>query len=235
MMISARSIPRASLREAERKAMYAVFRQNFDGIRREWFDQDLDEKNHVILLERTDGHVIGFSTLLLYDTEYRGERFNVVYSGDTIVDRDAWGSSALPRAWIKTVLDLKEDDARLMWLLIVSGFRTYRFLPVFFKHFFPSHDGSATPETLALLDKLARERFGSLYDTKRNIVRFPHPQRLRSDLAAIPPGRRGHSHVAHFERLNPGHAQGDELVCVTEIDVRNLTHAGKRMLGGYRP
>ena len=234
-MISARSIPRASLGGAERNAMYAVFRRNFDGIRREWFYRDLDEKNHVILLERTDGQLIGFSTLLLYDTEYRGERFNVVYSGDTIVDRDAWDSSTLPRAWIKTVLDLKQDAARLVWLLIVSGFRTYRFLPVFFKHFFPSHDNSATPETLGLMDKLAHERFGSFYDPNRKIVRFPHPQRLRSDLAAIPPGRRRNSHVAHFERLNPGHAQGDELVCVTEIDEGNLTHAGKRMLGEFGP
>ena len=234
-MISARSIPRVSLHEAQRKAMYAVFQQNFDGIRREWFDRDLDEKNHVILLERTDGRVIGFSTLLLYDTEYRGEQFNVVYSGDTIVDRDAWGSSALPRAWIRTVLDLKQDAARLMWLLIVSGFRTYRFLPVFFKHFFPSHECSATPETLGLMDKLAHERFGGFYDPNRKIVRFPHPQRLHSDLAAIPPGRRRNSHVAHFERLNPGHARGDELVCVTEIDVKNLTHAGRRMLGTCGP
>ena len=62
------------------------------------------------------------------------------------------------------------------------------------------------------------------------MVRFPEPQRLRGDLAGIPPGRRKSPHVDYFARRNPGHADGDELVCLTELSDDNLTPAGRRMV-----
>jgi hypothetical protein len=34
--------------------------------------------------------------------------------------------------------------------------------------------------------------------------------------------------------MNPGHANGDELACLTEISRSNLTPAGERMVGGGR-
>ncbi len=213
--------------------MYQVMTRHFEGVEKERFLQDLDEKNWVILLEHTDGRLAGFSTLLIYDTQCARERLTVVYSGDTIVDRTAWGSSALARAWIRTVLDLKNAASadRLLWLLIVSGFRTYRFLPVFFNEFFPRYDHEASDDTRALVRALAQERFGSNYDAERGTVRFGHPQRLLPELAQIPTGRRKSQHIELFERLNPEHAAGEELVCLTEIDSRNLTRAGRRMLG----
>ncbi|MDJ0694121.1 hypothetical protein [Mastigocoleus sp. MO_188.B34] len=36
-------------------------------------------------------------------------------------------------------------------------------------------------------------------------------------------------HIEFFDRMNPGHLNGDELVCLTEISETNLTPAGKRM------
>lgn len=214
--------------------MYRILTRYFDGVSRAQFRKDLDQKNWVILLERDDRTLAGFSTLLCYGAEHEGERLTVIYSGDTIVDRAAWGSSALPRAWIQTVLGLEraEGAERLIWLLIVSGFRTYRFLPVFFREFFPSFDRSASPGTGALVAKLARERFGSDYDAARGVVHFTNPQRLCPELAQIPQRRRSSPHVKFFERRNPGHAAGDELVCLAELSETNLTRAGRRMLGG---
>ena len=36
-------------------------------------------------------------------------------------------------------------------------------------------------------------------------------------------------HIAFFLDRNPGFVRGDELVCLTRIDDRNLTPAGRRM------
>ena len=36
--------------------------------------------------------------------------------------------------------------------------------------------------------------------------------------------------VAFFARMNPGHARGDELACLTELSRANLTRAGQRMV-----
>jgi len=48
-------------------------------------------------------------------------------------------------------------------------------------------------------------------------VRFPQPQRLRTGLEKAPASREHDPHVRFFESRNPGHAKGDELVCLTEL------------------
>ncbi len=218
--------------------MYRLLAGHFDGVTRERFDADLAEKTWVLLLE-DDGGLRGFSTLFLYETSVPGEGVcTVVYSGDTIVDPAAWGSAALPRCWIGAVRRLREEypKGRLWWLLLTSGFRTYRLLPVFWKDFWPRWDAPAPPDVQERIDALAREKLGGAYRAEEGIARFPEPQKLRGDLAEVPPGRKLDPHVAYFLDRNPGWAEGDELVCLTEIAEENLTAAGRRMwrAGGPR-
>ena len=76
----------------------------------------------------------------------------MVYSGDTIVAPEAWGTTALARGWITAVNQLRERYPRgkYFWLLLTSGFRTYRFLPVFWREFFPRYDATTPTEHQAL-------------------------------------------------------------------------------------
>jgi hypothetical protein len=230
--VRGRLVRREGLTESELDAMYGLLAGSFEGVTRERFTADLAEKTWALLLE-DEGGLRGFSTLLLYESSPSGEEVcTVVYSGDTIVDPAAWGSAALPRCWIAAVRRLREEhlQGRLWWLLLTSGFRTYRFLPVFWKDFWPRWDAPTTPpETQARLDFLAQEKLGDLYLKEEGIVRFPQPQRLRGELAEIPEGRLADPHVAFFLEKNPGWAEGDELACLTEIAEENLTAAGRRM------
>lgn len=224
-------VRRADLTHSDREAMFRLLAEHFEGVEPRTFDRDLDEKNWVLLF--TDpGALKGFSTLLAYDTQHRGERISVVYSGDTIMHPDGWSTSALPRSWIAAVRALRESSlggTRLYWLLLTSGFRTYRLLPVFWREFYPRHD-AATPATVdELLSALALERLGSRYDGARGIVRFPTPQVLTAPLQDVPAGRLADPHVTFFLERNPGWSRGDELVCLTEIAFENLTPAGRRM------
>jgi len=201
-----------------RAAMFDLMHEYFYGVTVEQFESDLQEKNWVILLEES-GRVCGFSTMLAYDSH--GVR--VVYSGDTIVHRKAWGSSLLGRIWLQAVRGMQSQ----YWLLITSGFRTYRFLPVFWKEFWPRYDMPAIPP---LLKRLATERFGSGYDADSGIVRLAEPQRLRHGLDEIPSGRLTDPHVAFFAQANPGHSRGEELVCLCPLAPANQTAAGRRLV-----
>jgi hypothetical protein len=235
--VRGRLVRREELTEAEREAMYGLIAVHFAGVTRERFAADLAEKTWALLLEDDDG-LRGFSTLLLYESTPPGEDVcTVVYSGDTIVDPAAWGSAALPRCWIAAVRRLRAEHpkGRLWWLLLTSGFRTYRFLPVFWRDFWPRWNALTPPEVESRLDWLAREKLGDLYLKEEGIVRFPQPQRLRGELAEVPEGRLADPHVAFFLERNPGWAEGDELVCLTEIAEGNLTAAGRRMWGAKRP
>lgn len=221
-----------TLTRDDREAMYCLLEHHFNGVTPEVFAHDLASKNWVILLKNQTMQLKGFSTLRLYDITVNGEPLSVVYSGDTIVDPTAWSSVTLPRAWIQAINQLRCPDQRLFWLLISSGFRTYRLLPTFWQVFYPRYDQS-TPATMEqLMDTLAQHQFGHAYDPVTGIVRFPHPQKLSPLLGTIPPERRTDPHIHFFEQANPDHGQGDELVCLTEISAKNLTAAGRRMWFG---
>ena len=223
--------PRAALSLTERDEMFALLSEHFKGVTRAQFERDLAEKNWVVEIRR-EGRLLGFSTLIVCAEQFAGRPLTAIYSGDTIVAPEAWGSPALARTWIAAVNHLRAAaPARpCHWLLLTSGFRTYRFLPVFWREFFPRHDAPTPAPARRLLDHLARVRYGDSYEAMAGIVRFPNPQRLRGPLSALPAGRTNEAHVAYFLARNPGHASGDELACLTEISEANLTAAGRRMI-----
>ena len=224
-------VPRESLGAAQRDEMFALLATHFEGVTRERFENDLAEKNWVVEIRRA-GRLLGFSTLLVREAQHAGQTITAVYSGDTIVAPEAWGSPALARSWIAGVNAIRAGLAArpCYWLLLTSGFRTYRFLPVFWREFYPRPGAPTPPGAQRLLSKLAQAQYGDSFDAATGLVRFGQPQRLRGQLGIVLLGREADAHVAFFLSRNPGHAQGDELVCLTEITEANLTPAGCRMI-----
>ncbi len=224
-------LPRKGLSGPQIQDMYELLTRYFEGVTDAQFERDLTEKNYVILLTRAT-ELVGFSTLLAYEASFERAPVSVVYSGDTIVAQEAWGTAALPRAWIAAVNQLRTTVPRgsYYWLLLTSGFRTYRFLPLFWREFYPCFERPTPPDKQRLLEHLARERFGTQYEPQSGVVHFTQPQRLRAELSQIPEGRISDPHVRFFATRNPGHARGDELVCLTKLAPENLTVAGRRMV-----
>lgn len=226
---------RSSITAGDAVEMRHLLTRHFDGVDERQFDSDLAEKSHVLRVWK-GAELVGFSTLLAYRSTVDGEAFNVLYSGDTIMSPECWNSPVLSRGWIAMVLDIRSSmpAGRCLWLLLCAGFRTYRFLPVFWRRFWPRHDEVMPDRIRRLRDVIAGERFGDVYDPVAGVVRFSLPHRLRGRLAEVPDARRSDPHVAFFLAKNPGWCGGDELVCLTDIDDANLTPAGRRMIRGRR-
>jgi hypothetical protein len=222
--------PREALDAATRNSMFVLLRSHFIGVDRDTFESDLLQKNWVILLEDHRGVLRGFSTLLVYPDTVGGTALTVVYSGDTIVAREWWGSSALPLTWLRAVRQITPlyGNRHVYWLLLTSGFRTYRFLPVFFAEFVPCRDRTTVPNR-ALLNALATAQFGHRFDPAAGIVRLARPQVLAPELLDVPQGRTRDPHVAYFMERNPGYVRGDELVCLARVADDNLTTAARRI------
>ncbi|HEV7242292.1 MAG TPA: hypothetical protein VGQ36_23885 [Thermoanaerobaculia bacterium] len=212
-------VPREDLTRRDRDEMFALYTRYFAASDRMLFERDLAEKECVILLRDDDGAVDGFSTLMRMHVGGA----TVFFSGDTIVARHRWGTYDLPRMWGRHVFSVAGANA--YWFLISSGYRTYRYLPVFFRDFYP-RDTTMKP----LLDSIAATKFGDAYDSRTGVVRLATPAPLREGVSD-PEMRMNNPHVRFFVEANPGHAHGDELACLVRIDVENLTPAGLRMIG----
>ena len=214
--------------------MYAALRRYHANVSRPRFERDLAEKDLAfLLLEAASGEIRGFSTLMQIRTTVDGQPLVAFFSGDTLIDRAYWGETVIPRLWARQVFQLAEAirDVPTYWYLISSGYKTYRFLPVFFREFYPTYQRPTPPPVKRLLDMLGEQKFGPQYDPRRGIIRFVDATPLRPGVADLTERRLRDPHVAFFVSANPGHVQGDELACLAELSRDNLTPAGRRMLG----
>ncbi len=234
--ISGRLTRRDALQPEQVSAMLSLFQAHFLDVDDQVFLEDIAEKEWVILLENRAGEILGFSTMMLYHTEFRGETISVLFSGDTIVDERARRNPALAITWLGAMDTLRKERAkgRFYWFLICSGYRTYRFLPVFFREYFPRHDRETPPEIRALISHIAKERYGELYNPESGLLTLPGRQvPLRPGVSDVTPNRLKNPQVRFFLSKNPGHAMGDELVCLTEADPANLKRSGVKLLANF--
>ena len=218
---------RDALTRRDRDGMFALYATFFANVSQTVFERDLDEKDWVVMLRDDSGAIDGFSTLLRMDIDGRV----IFFSGDTIVAPHRRTTTDLGRLWLRHVYSFAATTStrEVYWFLISSGFRTYRFLPIFFHDFHPRFD-RATPELASILRGIAMRKFGDAYDASTGIVRLPAPAPLREGISDATRRAMHDPHVRFFLDANPGHAAGDELACLVRVSDENLTAAGLRML-----
>lgn len=233
----ARIVQAGCLTASRRDRMFALYARHFRGARRERFDADLAEKESVIVLEAEDGGLAGFSTLMTLRLSIDGLDRTFLFSGDTIVDPAHWQSIALAGAFSHVMLRLLErSGSEVYWLLITKGYRTYRFLPVYFRRFYPALPASADPRLASLRDAVAQAKFGRAYDAAVGVIRHPPgADGLSAPLCRVPEHRRRDAHVAFFLDQNPGWMRGDELVCLAGISRENFRPAVLRAVSRIQP
>lgn len=223
----------ADLAPRDMGEMYALMRAYFADVGRRSFEEDLYEKPWVLLLRDRDvGTIHGFSTLCLMEETVQATPVSAIFSGDTIIDRPYWGSLEMERVWLHFVFAriAEHPQRRWFWFLICKGYRTYRFLPVFFHHYYPSPEATPGFER-AVLRQLGRQRFADRFNPRTSVIRCPDDYRLRPGVGDIGPRELQDSRIAFFQRCNPGWAAGDELACLAEISLDNLKGMAHRLLG----
>lgn len=230
-------IARSRLSATISEGMFGLHARHFVNVRRERFMADLDEKDWIILLLKRRGGIAGFSTQKLMQPLDAGGAARFLFSGDTIVEREHWNTPFIAGCFGHLMLKMMdlygEDD--LYWFLISKGFRTYRFLPVFFKRFWPASDRETPPAMAALLAAAATRRFGDAFDPASGLIRMQGGDHLVPELAGVPSLRLRDPHVAYFLARNPRYAQGEELACLTPIRRDNLNAYALRVIRATTP
>ena len=209
----------------EIEKMFCLHSEYFANAQLKNFIHDLKEKDWCILITDETENVKGYSTIQLIDTTFEGREIKFLFSGDTLVAKENWHDNLLSGAFGQFILYLNEKffDKELYWLLISKGFRTYRFLPVYYKEYYPVHNRETPQKVKALMDHICLKKFGASYDSQKGlVVSNGQTDYLKPRMAVIPDQRKSNPHVRFFLNKNPNYYRGDELVCIANLGQKNI-------------
>ena len=204
----------------------------FDNVNKNFFFNDLKEKKWVIIFENANKELQGFSTQTLMNVEVDGIQIKALFSGDTIIDKEYWGSRELPRVWGKLVLSLikRYQGIKLYWFYISKGYMTYMLMPRYFFNFYPKYNKEISQSEKKVLDTLAFKKFGSSYDAKLGIVKMQSNYYLKKGVGYITDELLKDPNIRFFKERNPNYSIGEELACLVELTEENMKPVFKQVI-----
>lgn len=233
MELQSQVLQPSALTDCIRQSMYALMDTFYDGMKCSVFIRDLEEKDHVILLLSEDEKVKGFSTLQEVHFHADGREVRGIFSGDTIIHKEHWGSLELFKAFARLAFARGREYKEYYWFLISKGYKTYRMLPVFFHTFYPNYKGGTPPGEKAIMDAFGAWKFPSAYDQEKGVIQYRGSKdRLKAGVADITEKQLRDKNIAFFLAKNPGHSMGDDLMCLALLKEDNLRRSARTLLLG---
>ncbi len=225
-MLKGRPVKIEELTVGQIKKMYSVMTKYYDNITEYNFYNDLLNKDEAILLYDENDCLHGFTTLAVIPYD---ENTQLLFSGDTIIEKDYWGNNDLTQAWVKLAfLYAEKFSGNTYWLLLTKGYKTYKFLHTFLNTFYPRVDVTTPQNLQEIMDKFASEKYGRIY---QNGVLVAGKDFLKPQFAGIDEVSLKNKDTAFFLEKNPNYTKGDELVCIAELSLDNLNRLGRKVIG----
>lgn len=212
--------------------LFDLFKKYYEEVSFEQFKKDFLEKTHLFLL--TDrNRVIGFSTIKRHKLKSI-PKATFMFSGDTVVDKEYWGSKGLQKAFFYYIVQSKLMTPKepLYWCLISKGHKTYLMMKRNFESSFPDFSRETPKDILDIQHAYYLDRYQGYYKPQTGLIIFPESKgQVVGDLAKPDEKAKLNSHVQHFLKLNPNYEKGEELACIAEIRFSDFAkHVGKYFL-----
>jgi len=215
----------------EKSELFSLMTRHYNDVNENIFLNDLSDKHHIILFyDKELNQLRGFTTLKMLQLNACDEHV-CLFSGDTIIEKEYWGSVQLPRLWCVYINAMKEwcPGKKIYWLLTAKGHKTYRFMSVFFRDYYPHYNKKSSP-LKELLDSYSFLQVQDRYDPRTHLIDSGKiKDRLKPGIADINHERDQDAHVTFFLESNPHWINGTELASILEVTEDNLTLLGKRM------
>lgn len=202
----------------------------FYDVDREYAEMELRRCGRIALF-RMNGALLGMAAIDTYPTTFRG-RAIVVISTTHVLIRENWrGRNLVQRLGFRSFLAARRRHPLrpVYWFFDTFSYKSYLLLPRNFVDYWPRRERPTPAKQAALIDQLATAAYGPAWQPERGIV-IRGAKRLRASTAPLPDGDDRNPDVAFFARANPGHAQGDMLVCLCPLTLRNWLSLARALL-----
>jgi hypothetical protein len=219
--LSSETLRVKKIKRPDIERMYKLFSDYYDNHTLNTFERDLFEKDHVILLrDKKTRELQGFSTLLRVPLKKAGTNVIGVYSGDTVLNKDYWGSPVLGITFLKYLwkLKVKKPNTSVYWFLISKGYKTYLLMAKNFSTYYPRHDQQTPVEYKSLMDEFYTSKFSDNYEAETGLITFQgRACALKHNISDITPELLNEPRIAFFQQQNPKWADGEELTCIAKM------------------
>lgn len=228
-MLISKIVKKEEITEKEQEEMFKLMNTFYSNMKYDNFIRDLDEKDYSILLFSQE-RLVGFSTqkILKLPNEVIG-----VFSGDTIIHSDYWGSIELYRTFARFFVELGEQYSDFYWFLISKGYKTYKMLPLFFREFYPNYRKAVPANLKEIMHSFGESRYPGEYCRDSGVIKYKGiKDSLKTGVADIEKKHLKDRDIRFFLENNPDYQRGNDLVCITSLTKENLKPRIKKMLLG---
>jgi hypothetical protein len=220
----------AAISPAEWNAIWALTSEFFD-VERNFAEAEL-RKRQSIAMFRAGSALVGMAAIDIYPATFRGRRLAVIATAHVLIRAPWRGRNLIQKLGARTYLRarLRHPLRPIYWFFDTFSYKSYLLLPRNFHTWWPRHDRPTPEPLLALMDQLATQTYGPAWRPARGLAVRSGQKRLRETAAplVLPPD--ASLDLQFFARTNPGHAEGDMLICLCPLTLSNWLSLARKAL-----
>jgi hypothetical protein len=209
--------------------------QEFYDVERGYACAELRKRQRIALF-RMNGALLGMAAIDILRHDFRGRALVAIATSNVLIRENWRGLNLVQKLGFRTFLltRLRHPFRPIYWFFDTSSYKSYLLLPRNFRAWWP-RSGEPTPEPVAaLMDELATRTYGPAWRPARGIVVRSGRKRMRETAAPLELTADSDPDLRFFATANPGHAEGDMLVCLCPLTLANWLALARRALVRWR-
>lgn len=208
-----------------------ILTQEFFDVQREYAEAELRKRQSIALFHMNDA-LLGMVSLDVFTADFRGRTVTAISTAHVLLRENWRGRNLLQKLGFRTFLRerLRHPLRPIYWFFDTFSYKSYLLLPRNFDTFWPRHDRPTPEAQAALMDSLASQVYGPAWRPDRGIVARSGQKRMRETAAPLILARDSDPNLEFFARSNPGHAEGDMLVCLCPLSLGNWVSLARNLL-----
>jgi len=205
--------------------------QEFYDVERNYAEAELRSRQSIALF-RMNGALLGMAAIDIHATRFRGRRLAAISTAHVLIRENWRGRNLIQKLGMRMFLRarLRYPFRPIYWFFDTFSYKSYLLLPRNFHTYWPRHDQPTPEPRAALIDQLATATYGPAWRPARGLAVRSGQKRLRETAAPLVLRADPDPNLQFFARMNPGHAEGDMLVCLCPLTLSNWLSVARKAL-----
>lgn len=208
-----------------------ILTQEFYDVDRDYAEAELRQRQRIAMFRMNDA-LLGMAAIDVHQETFEGRPVIVIGTSHVVIRENWRGRNLLQKLGWRTFLGerLRHPFTSIYWFFDSFSYKSYLLLPRNFRTFWPRYDEPTPPAVAALMNQLASRVYGAAWRPARGVVVRSGRKRLRETAAPLVLTRDSDPNLEFYSRANPGHADGDMLICLCPLTLSNWLSLARRAI-----